>query len=144
MYDKITISNPYYTDTDSLYIDTKYSHLFKIGDELGEYSDDYKGKIIYASFMAKKLKYLEILQEDGTIKRSYTGKGCFVDTLTKKDFKDMIQEKEIVNVRPFKMVRNLKEGTVEYIKDDEKIIKMNDSNRVFEGNNSKPLGYLIN
>ena len=144
MYDKITISNPYYTDTDSLYIDTKYSHLFKIGDELGEYSDDYKGKIIYASFMAKKLKYLEILQEDGTIKRSYTGKGCFVDTLTKKDFKDMIKEKEIVNVRPFKMVRNLKDGTVEYIKDDEKIIKMNDSNRVFEGNNSKPLGYLIN
>jgi hypothetical protein len=156
MYDKITISNPYYTDTDSLYIDTKYSNLFKIGDELGEYSDDYKGKIIYASFMAKKLKYLEILQEDGSIKKSYTGKGCFNPTeeedkikfkdylLTKKNFKDMFQEKEIVNVRPFKMVRNLKEGTVEYIKDDEKIIKMNDSNRVFTDNNSKPLGYLIN
>jgi hypothetical protein len=180
MYDMFDKSDPYYTDTDSVYVENSKSDLFDIGEELGQFSDDYKGKIIYACFTAKKLKYIELLQpdyiyvldEDGkfkldefekkiiakdkngellynnnnkyTIKRIMTGKGCFVDTLTKKDFKQMLKGLEVVNVRPFKMVRNLKDGTVEYVKDDQKIVKMNDSNRVFNGNNSKPLGYLIN
>jgi hypothetical protein len=144
MYDMFDKSDPYYTDTDSVYVENSKSDLFDIGDELGQFSDDYKGKIIYACFTAKKLKYIELLREDNTIKRIMTGKGCFVDTLTKKDFKQMLKGLEVVNVRPFKMVRNLKDGTVEYVKDDQKIVKMNDSNRVFNGNNSKPLGYLIN
>jgi hypothetical protein len=142
MYDMFDKCDPYYTDTDSIYIENKYSDLFDIGDELGQFSDDYKGKIIYACFTAKKLKYIELLREDNTIKRIMTGKGCFVDTLTKKDFKQMLKGLEIINIRPFKMVRNLKDGIIEYVKNDEKIVKMNDSNRIFEGNNSIPNGYI--
>jgi len=142
MYDMFDKCDPYYTDTDSVYIENKYSDLFDIGDELGQFSDDYKGKIIYSCFTAKKLKYIELLREDNTIKRIMTGKGCFVDTLTKKDFKQMLKGLEIINIRPFKMVRNLKDGIIEYVKNDEKIVKMNDSNRIFEGNNSIPNGYI--
>jgi hypothetical protein len=71
-----------------------------------------------------------------------TGKGCFVDTLTKKDFKQMLKGLEIVNTRPFKMIRNLKNGTIEYKRDDQKIVAMNDSNRDFEGNTSLPKGFV--
>jgi hypothetical protein len=144
MYDMFDKCDPYYTDTDSVYVENKYSDLFDIGDELGQFSDDYKGKIIYSCFVAKKLKYIELLREDNTIKRIMTGKGCFVDTLTKKDFKQMLKGLDIVNTRPFKMIRNLKDGTIEYKRDDQKIVAMNDSNRVFEGNTSLPKGFVIN
>jgi hypothetical protein len=177
MYDMFDKCDPYYTDTDSVYVENKYSDLFDIGDELGQFSDDYKGKIIYSCFVAKKLKYIELLQPDYiykvdnngkpllddfgkkiiskdengkemyinnnkyTIKRIMTGKGCFVDTLTKKDFKQMLKGLDIINTRPFKMIRNLKDGTIEYKKDDQKVVAMNDSNRVFEGNTSLPKGF---
>jgi hypothetical protein len=142
MYDMFDKCDPYYTDTDSVYVENKYSNLFDIGDELGQFSDDYKGKIIYSCFVAKKLKYIELLREDNTIKRIMTGKGCYVDTLTKKDFKQMLKGLDIINTRPFKMIRNLKDGTIEYKKDDQKVVAMNDSNRVFEGNTSLPKGFV--
>jgi hypothetical protein len=39
------------------------------------------------------------------------------------------------------MKRNLKDGEVKFIQNDEKIIKQNDGNRIFIGNESYPIGY---
>jgi hypothetical protein len=143
MYDMINISNPYYTDTDSLYIENSYSPLFKISKELGEFSDDYDGKIIYGSFVAKKLKYIEILRNNGHIEKCYTGKGCYKNDLTKTAFKKMLSGQEYENKGEFKMIRDLNGGKVEYYKNDIKIIKMNDGNRYFKENNfSYPLGHM--
>jgi hypothetical protein len=142
MYEMITKSDPYYTDTDSLYIDNKYSDLIQWGKELGEFSNDYDGKIIYGAFTAKKVKYIELLLPNGKIEQHFTGKGCCTDTLSKTDFKTMLKTLPIQNVRPFKFVRNLNDGTVEHVINDTKIIKMNDGNRYFKDNNdSYPLGH---
>lgn len=178
MYDMMTICDPYYTDTDSLYTHRKYSDKFRMGEELGEFSDDHEGKIIRAIFSAKKLKYLEVLKPDYIyklddegkplldkkgkkiidkdeqgnkrynnnnkyiIKREYTGKGCDISKLTTKDFEDMAEGLEIENIRDFRMRRDLKNGEVEYIFNDTKILKMNDSNRYFINNDSLPLGHI--
>ncbi|NCX04304.1 MAG: hypothetical protein EBW68_00800 [Actinobacteria bacterium] len=178
MYDMMTICDPYYTDTDSLYTHRKYSDNFRMGEELGEFSDDHEGKIIRAIFSAKKLKYLEVLKPDYiyklddegkplldkkgkkiidkdeqgnklynnnnkyTIKREYTGKGCDISKLTTKDFEDMAEGLEVENIRDFRMRRDLKNGEVEYIFNDTKILKMNDSNRYFINNESLPLGHI--
>jgi hypothetical protein len=185
MYDMMTTCDPYYTDTDSLYTHNKYSENFRMGEELGEFSDDHEGKIIRAIFSAKKLKYLEVLKPDYiykthtvevggemveiplldkkgkkiidkdeqgnkrynnnnkyVIKREYTGKGCDISKLTTKDFEDMAEGLEIENIRDFRMRRDLKNGEVEYIFNDTKILKMNDSNRYFINNDSLPLGHM--
>ena len=185
MYDMMTTCDPYYTDTDSLYTHNKYSDKFRMGEELGEFSDDHEGKIIRAIFSAKKLKYLEVLKPDYIykshsvevggemveiplldkkgkkiidkdeqgnkrynnnnkyiIKREFTGKGCDISKLTTKDFEDMAEGLEIENIRDFRMRRDLKNGEVEYIFNDTKILKMNDSNRYFINNDSLPLGHI--
>jgi hypothetical protein len=142
MYEMITKTDPFYTDTDSLYIDNKYHNLVDWGKELGQFSNDYDGKIIYGAFTAKKVKYIELLLPSGEIEKHYTGKGCNKDGLSKHDFKNMLKTLPIENVRPFKFVRNLNDGTVEHIINDTKIIKMNDGNRYFKNNNdSYPLGH---
>jgi hypothetical protein len=142
MYDMITKTDPYYTDTDSLYIDNKYHDLLQWGKELGDFSNDYDGKIIYGAFTAKKVKYIELLLPNGEIEQHFTGKGCCTDSLTKNDFKTMLKTIPIQNVRPFKFVRNLNDGTVEHVINDTKTIKMNDGNRYFKDNNdSYPLGH---
>ena len=142
MYEMITKTDPYYTDTDSLYIDNKYHDCLKWGKELGDFSNDYDGKIIYGAFTAKKVKYIELLLPNGEIEQHFTGKGCYTDSLTKNDFKTMLKTIPIQNVRPFKFVRNLNDGTVEHIINDTKTIKMNDGNRYFKDNNdSYPLGH---
>jgi len=178
VYEKFKDCEPYYTDTDSIYCEAKYGHLFDIGDELGQWSDDLKGKIIYGSFMAKKLKMVQVVEpnyiykvdtngiplldkkgkkiidkdEQGNekyindnkyvIKEEYTGKGCNIKDLTKSDFKQLEQGKAIENKRAFKMIRDLQKGTIEYYKNDIKIIKMNDGNRHFNNNESLPLGHI--
>lgn len=142
MYDIITKTDPFYTDTDSLYIDNKYHDQIQWSKELGDFSNDYDGKIIYGAFTAKKVKYIELLLPNGEIEKHYTGKGCCTDTLSKNDFKSMLKTIPIQNVRPFKFVRNLNDGTVEHVINDTKIIKMNDGNRYFKDNNdSYPLGH---
>jgi hypothetical protein len=60
----------YYTDTDSCYVEAKDAVHFPISDKLGDFSDDYKGKIICSFFVAKKLKYIEILLPDGSIEKN--------------------------------------------------------------------------
>lgn len=153
IYDMIALTDPYYTDTDSIYIEHKNSHYLDWGNELGQFSNDYEGKIIYGAFTAKKVKYIELLLPSGKIERHYTGKGCYSpkekdrkhekDGLTKHDFKNMLKGLEVENVRPFKMVRNLNDGTVEHILNDTKKIKLNDGNRYFKDNNdSYPLGHI--
>lgn len=142
MYEMITKTDPYYTDTDSLYIDNKYHDRLQWGKELGDFSNDYDGKIIYGAFTAKKVKYIELLLPNGKIEQHFTGKGCCTDSLTKSDFKTMLKTIPIQNVRPFKFVRNLNDGTVEHVINDTKTIKMNDGNRYFKDNNdSYPLGH---
>jgi len=142
MYEMITKTDPYYTDTDSLYIDSKYHDQIQWSKELGDFSNDYDGKIIYGAFTAKKVKYIELLLPNGEIEKHFTGKGCYTETLSKNDFKSMLKTVPIQNVRPFKFVRNLNDGTVEHVINDTKIIKMNDGNRYFKDNNdSYPLGH---
>lgn len=134
----------YYTDTDSCYVESKDAVHFPISDKLGDFSDDYKGKIICAFFVAKKLKYIEILLPDGSIEKNYTGKGCYTKALSKGDFKKMLKSLHITNIKPFSMKRNLKDGSVEFKNDEEKIIKMNDGHRIFDGNDSQPRGWNKN
>jgi len=180
VYERMIECEPSYTDTDSIYCDAKFSHLFNIGGELGQWSDDVKGKIIYGSFMAKKLKYVELvepnyiweLDENGepkldkkgkkiaqkdengkdryindnnyTFTTKKTGKGCDPEKLTKIDFANMRDGKSIENIRDFRMIRDLKNGIMEYWENERKIIKMNDSNRYFNNNSndSLPLGHI--
>lgn len=143
MYEKIASSDPYYTDTDSVYIDTKYSHLFNIGDELGQYSDDVEGKIIFGLFIAKKLKYIEYIDTKGNFCVSITGKGCYKPSLNKQCFLDMLAGEKVKNVNPKRFIRNIKTGSVE-VKQWTNNIKMNASNRVWDGNYSFPIGYINN
>lgn len=137
MTDLLQVSEPFYTDTDSIYIDNKFSSKFDIGRELGQFSDDVKGKIIYACFVAKKLKYIEYINEDNKIKVEITGKGCNVKDLTKNDFRKMIKGLTIENKNEKKFKRNLFKGEVEIITEI-KNIKMNEGNRIFNGNDSVP------
>jgi hypothetical protein len=137
MTDLLQVSEPFYTDTDSIYIDNKFSSKFDIGKELGKFSDDIDGKIIYACFVAKKLKYIEYINKDNEIKVEITGKGCNVKDLTKNDFRKMIKGLTIENKNEKKFKRNLYEGQVEIVI-EKKDIKMNDGNRIFNGNNSEP------
>jgi hypothetical protein len=137
MTDLLQVSEPFYTDTDSIYIDNKFSSKFDIGRELGQFSDDVKGKIIYACFVAKKLKYIEYINEDNEIKVEITGKGCNVKDLTKNDFRKMLKGLTIENKNEKKFKRNLFEGQVEIITEI-KNIKMNEGNRIFNGNDSVP------
>ena len=138
MYEKMLVSNPYYTDTDSIYCEAKYSEHFDEGKELGQFSDDVDGKIIYALFIAKKLKYIEYIDSEGKLQTSTTGKGCYKGALTRKCFTDMLAGLEVENKNPKRFFRNLKQGSVrvgEYITK----IKMNDSNRLWDGNVSFPI-----
>ena len=138
MYEKMLVSEPYYTDTDSIYCEAKYSEHFDEGKELGQFSDDVDGKIIYALFIAKKLKYIEYIDSEGKLQVSTTGKGCYKGALTRKCFTDMLAGLEVENKNPKRFFRNLKQGSVrvgEYISK----IKMNDSNRLWDGNVSFPI-----
>ena len=141
MCDTLQKVDAYYTDTDSLYVSNKDQNNFEISNELGGFSDDYVGKIIYGVFVAKKLKYIELLLEDGTIKKCYTGKGSNVDDLSKQDFKKMLKGLEITNKKEFQFKRNAKNGEIEYESNIEKVLKMNDGQRIFKGNDSYPIGY---
>lgn len=138
MYEKLLVSNPYYTDTDSIYCEAKYSEHFKIGKELGEYSDDVDGKIIYAVFVAKKLKYVEYINAKGELVVSITGKGCYKPTLNRKSFTNMLAGLEVENKNPNRFIRNLKQGSVKVVEYISRI-KMNSSNRLWNGNNSTPI-----
>ena len=140
MYDLLTKSNPYYTDTDSLYIDHKYSNLFNIGGELGQFSGDVDGKIIYACFVAKKLKYVEYINSKGEFKVSVTGKGCYKKNLNKSHFKKMLKTLVVDNYNPNLFVRDLKNGKVKVV-ENTKNVSMNDANRIWTEKESVPFGY---
>jgi glutaredoxin-related protein len=137
MYDLLVKSDPYYTDTDSIYTHNDNCHHFDIGSELGQFSDDIEGRIIYACFPAKKMKYIEYITPAGEFKTEITGKGCYVKGLTKDDFVQMMDGNKIANSAPFKIKRDLQLGTLKVVK-DLKFVSMNDGQRVFIGNNSEP------
>ena len=136
--------DPYYTDTDSLYIHSKDQYKLKWGPELGEFSNDVNGKIICAYFVAKKLKYCEVITSDNKIELCYTGKGCDTSTLTKNNFKQMIKGLEVENITRLNFKRNVRGGTIEKRENLVKIIKMNDGKRNFINGNSYPYGYNNN
>jgi hypothetical protein len=156
VYDLMNDTEPYYTDTDCLFVENNKSKYFNIGDELGQYSDDYNGKIIKAIFTAKKLKIVEILTNDenlikklgssivrrtkaGAIYYKITGKGCNVKDLKINDFERMLNNEIIINTG-LNFKKNLKKGTIK-TNDLIKKIKMNDGKRRFKNNISYPLGY---
>ena len=138
----VKLDTLHYTDTDSLYFHSSELHKIKQGSNIGEFEDELDGgKIINAYFPAKKLKYIEYITPNGEIKIKISGKGCDKDRIIISDFEEMHNGNKVKNVRPFKMKRNLKDGEIKFIKNDEKTIKQNDGNRIFIGNESYPIGY---
>jgi hypothetical protein len=136
--------DPYYTDTDSIYIHAKHSNKLKWGNELGEFSNDVNGKIICAYFIAKKLKFMEVLTSDNKIEFIYTGKGCDTRTMTKNNFKKMYQGLEVENITTLNFKRGVRGGTIEKRHDLKKTIKMNDGKRTFlDDGSSIPYGYKL-
>ena len=86
----------YYTDTDSLYIESKHwEKLDKaglIGRDLLQGKNDYKdGGIWYGLFLAPKIKYCLIINKYGVIDEKKTFKGF-------KDVKDVLDRKEYFNM----------------------------------------------
>jgi len=137
-------TDPYYTDTDSIYIHAKHSNKLKWGNELGEFSNDVNGKIICAYFIAKKLKFMEVLTCDNKIEFIYTGKGCDTRTMTKNNFKKMYQGLEVENITTLNFKRGVRTGTIEKRHNLKKTIKMNDGKRTFLNDGSSiPYGYKL-
>lgn len=149
-YSKIILNNlfsdvePYYTDTDSIYIHVKHQDKLEWGNELGQFSNDVNGKIICAYFIAKKLKFVEILKPNNEIEYCYTGKGCDTKTMTKNNFKKMLKGLEVENITTLNFKRRVRGGSIEKKENLIKTIKMNDGKRIFLTDNSSiPYGFLI-
>jgi len=71
--------NPYYSDTDSLFIDKPLDSSL-IGKELGKFKQEYNGVINNALFISPKLYLLELENKNIVKSKGYSG------DLTKLDF----------------------------------------------------------
>ena len=81
----------YYTDTDSIYISSElFDKLDRdgfVGDELGKGKNDYgNGGIIYGLFLAPKIKYCLVLDDDYMLKEKKTFKGYTKDKMRVEDY----------------------------------------------------------
>lgn len=139
MTDYIQSTNPYYTDTDSVYVEECDFHRLPQSNNLGDFSSDLKGggKIIQALFVGKKMKACEVIYPDGKIEWEYTGKGVRNDCLNSAMYEDMLEGKEIVIKNPSYFLRNVKNGSVNVV-ESFKTIKETDGGRVWSGESSKP------
>ena len=139
MTDYLQKTTPYYTDTDSIYVEETDFDKLPQSNELGDFSSDIKGggKIIQALFCGKKLKACEIIYPDDRIEWSFTGKGVRNDCLTSEMYERMLKGESVEIENPSYFKRNVKDGCVNVIKTSKKI-KETDGGRIWEGEISTP------
>lgn len=131
----------YYTDTDSIYVESKYMDKSVIGKELGMMNNDFgTGKILEATFISPKLYNICYITDDNKIHYECVGKGVKNDLLNYSDYKKLLSGETLTFKKEFQMKKSgIKKGLIiKHLKDVEKRIKMNNDKRIFEGNVSFP------
>ena len=139
MSDYLQNTTPYYTDTDSIYVEETEFNKLPLSNDLGDFSSDLKGggKIIQALFCGKKLKACEIIYPDDRTEWIFTGKGVRNDCLTSEMYERMLRGEVVEVENPSYFLRNVKNGIVNVIKTNKKI-KETDGGRIWEGDISTP------
>lgn len=142
IYDELCKIDPYYMDTDSLFLHKTDADGIKLGGDLGDFSDDLDGgRIIKAIFICKKMYYLEYLMPNGEIKVKRTGKGVSRGSISAKEYEAMLNNEVVSIKKDAHFIRDIKNGVV-LVSSPSKNIKMNSGGRVFiSANNSVPLGH---
>ena len=109
----------YYTDCDSLYIENKHwdklKNLGLVGKDLLQGKNDYKhGGIIYALFLAPKIKYCIIINKYGVISEKKTFKGFtnVSDNLDRKEYFKMADGDKLVAKVPLSWKKSFSQGVV--------------------------------
>ena len=105
----------YYGDTDSVYIHKNdYNILIEkgfVGKDLFQSKNDYgeNSGIVYALFLATKVKYCIVIDENGILSQKTTFKGFNqnINNITFKDFLDLEQGKTLKNTSKLKWKREL-------------------------------------
>ena len=142
IYRRLSKTNAYYMDTDSLFVHREDTKDIKLGKELGEFSDDLDGgRIIRGIFICKKMYYLEYLMPNGEVRIKSTGKGVSRGSIRKEDYEAMLNDKVVGIKKEAHFIRNVKDGIV-LVSSPTKNIKINSGGRVFLGSNySVPFGH---
>ena len=109
----------YYTDTDSLYIESKHwDKLDKaglVGKSLLQGKNDYKyGGIFYGLFLAPEIKYCLIINKYGFIdeKKSFKGFTNVSDKLNRKEYVKMANGDNLIANVPLSWKKNFSQGVV--------------------------------
>ena len=105
----------YYGDTDSVYIHKNdYNMLIEkglVGKDLFQSKNDYgeNAGIVYGLFLAPKVKYCIVIDENGILSQKTTFKGFNqnINNITFKDFLDLERGKTLKNISKLKWKREL-------------------------------------
>ena len=105
----------YYGDTDSVYIHKNdYNMLIEkelVGKDLFQLKNDYgeNAGIVYGLFLAPKVKYCIVIDENGILSQKTTFKGFNqnINNVSFKDFLDLEQGKTLKNISKLKWKREL-------------------------------------
>ena len=105
----------YYVDTDSIYIHKNDYDIPKnkglVGKNLFQSKNDYANGvgIVYGLFLAPKVKYCIVIDENGVLaqKATFEGFNLNINNITSKDFLDLEQGKTLKNVSKLKWKRQL-------------------------------------
>ena len=109
----------YYTDTDSLYIESKHWDKLKeqnfVGKNLLQGKNDYgDGGIIYALFLAPKIKYCLIINKYGIIdeKKCFKGFKDVSDKLDRKEYFKMADGDNLIAKVPLSWKKSFSQGVI--------------------------------
>ena len=105
----------YYGDTDCVYIHKNdYNIIIEkglVGKDLFQSKNDYgeNAGIVYGLFLAPKVKYCIVIDENGILSQKTTFKGFNqnINNITFKDFLDLEQDKTLKNISKLKWKREL-------------------------------------
>ena len=118
-FDGFYTNDVYYTDTDSLYIESKHwDKLDKAGlvaKNLLQGKNDYKdGGIWYALFLAPKIKYCLIINKYGIIdeKKCFKGFTNVSDNLNRKEFIKMFNGDKLIAKVPLSGKKSFSQGVI--------------------------------
>ena len=109
----------YYTDTDSLYIESKHSEKIDktglVGKNLLQGKNDYKdGGFFYRLFLAPKIKYWLTIIKSGVIDEHKTFKGFtnISDNLDRKEYFKMFEGDKLIAKLPLGWKKSYSQGVV--------------------------------
>ena len=109
----------YYTDTDSLYFESKHwekpDKAGLVGKNLLQGKNDYKdGGIWYALFLAPKIKYCLIIKKYGNIdeKKCFKGFTNVSDNLNRKEYFKMADGDNLIAKVPISWKKSISQGVV--------------------------------